>query len=80
MSMPHSSGDRIKQVMAENNIKSESLHTMRVAARERTINLQNMIILDDPFRQDEEWMLINANGAAFAEARLKLLNLSLSTE
>lgn len=73
----HSSSDRIKDVVAGNNIKSELINKMRAAARERTVNLQNMIILDDPFKQNEQWMLINANGAEFAEARQQLLSLRL---
>lgn len=77
LALLHSSSERIKEVVAENNIKSGLLNRMRAAARERTVNLQNMIILDDPFRQDEQWMLIYTNGAEFAEARQQLLSIRL---
>lgn len=80
LSMLHSSSAQIKQVVSDNNLKFELIYSMRAAARERTINLQNMIILEDPFKQDEQWMLINANGAEFAKARQKLLSLDLSPD
>ncbi len=80
LSMLNSSSDHIREVVAANNIKSELIHKMRVSARERTVNLQNMIILEDPFKQDEQWMLINANGADFAAVRQKLLSMDLPAE
>ena len=80
LSMLHSSGQRIEQLVNANNTKLSLIHQMRSAARERTVSLQNMIILEDPFRQDEEWMQINASGADFAVARLALLALNLSDE
>jgi diguanylate cyclase (GGDEF)-like protein/PAS domain S-box-containing protein len=73
LSMLHTSSHNIEQLVHANNTKTALIHQMRFAARERTLSLQSMIILDDPFRQDEEWMRINANGAAFAAARMRLL-------
>lgn len=80
LSVLHTSSKRIEQLVNANNTKANLIHQMRSAARERTVNLQNMLILDDPFRQDEEWMLLNANGAAFADARLRLLDMDLAPE
>ena len=80
LSMLHSSSQRIEQLVNANNTKLNLIHQMRSAARERTVSLQNMIILEDPFRQDEEWMQINASGGVFAEARLALLALDLPEE
>lgn len=77
LTMLRSSNDHIKDVVTENNIKSKLINNMRTFARERTVNLQRMIILEDPFKQDEQWMLLNANGADFAEARQKLLSMAL---
>jgi len=77
LTMLRSSSDRIKEVVTENNIKSKLINNMRTSARERTVNLQRMIILEDPFKQDEQWMLLNANGADFAEARQELLSMTL---
>lgn len=78
LSMLHTSSRNIEQLVHANNTKSNLIHQMRTAGRERTLSLQNMIILDDPFRQDDEWMRINANGAAFAAARLQLLESELT--
>lgn len=77
LALLHSSSDRIKEVVTDNNSKTVLINKMLASARERTVNLQNMIILEDPFKQDEQWMLINANGAKFAEARQALLSLPL---
>ena len=78
LSMLHTSSRNIEQLVHANNTKTNLIHQMRTAGRERTLSLQNMIILDDPFRQDDEWMRINANGAAFATARLQLLESELT--
>ncbi|MFP5505675.1 MAG: EAL domain-containing protein [Gammaproteobacteria bacterium] len=78
LSMLHTSSRNIEQLVHANNTKTNLIHQMRTAGRERTLSLQSMIILDDPFRQDEEWMRINANGAAFAAARLQLLESDLT--
>ncbi len=48
------------------------------SARERTVSLQKMGLLEDPFERDEEWMRFNRMGAEFARARAQLLALGLS--
>ncbi|MBI5460787.1 MAG: EAL domain-containing protein [Gammaproteobacteria bacterium] len=78
--MLNNSNRRIEHLVNANNTKSSLIHQMRTAARERTVSLQNMLILDDPFRQDEEWMQINSYGAAFAKARIQLLQQTLTQE
>ena len=78
LSMLYTNSDRIKELVSENYTKSRLIHEMRTAGRERTISLQNMLIQEDPFRQDEEWMRINAQGAEFAGARLALMQLHLT--
>ncbi|MBI5039818.1 MAG: EAL domain-containing protein [Gammaproteobacteria bacterium] len=78
--MLNNSNRRIDHLVNANNTKSTLIHQMRTAARERTVNLQNMLILDDPFLQDEEWMKINNNGATFANARMQLLQQALTPE
>ncbi len=54
--------------------------TMRKSARERSLNLHRMILLDDPFEQDEEWLSFNRYGAIFSEARERLEGMPLSAE
>lgn len=54
--------------------------TMRSAARERTLNLQRMIILTDPFERDAEFLVFNHHGSVFSEARMRLLDGPLTAE
>jgi diguanylate cyclase (GGDEF)-like protein/PAS domain S-box-containing protein len=78
LNMLHTSSQRTKDLVLQNNTKADLIHEMRVAGRERIINLQNMLVLEDPFRQDEEWILLNQRGADFAAARLRLMELELT--
>jgi len=72
--------DRIHQVVNKNNIKSSLLTTMLISARERTISIQKISSLDDPFERDDEYMLFNSYGAKFANSRMKLKAVGLSKE
>jgi len=65
----------LNEIAGELQTKIGLTVAMRRAARERTVNLQHLIILDDPFDKDDAWMLFNHNGALFADARLTLLNM-----
>lgn len=53
---------------------------MRSAARKRTLNLSKMIIFDDPFQRDTEYMDFNANGGKFLRARNHFLSLNLTSK
>lgn len=53
---------------------------MQHEARERTINLQKMILLSDPFQRDEQWMQFNNHAGLFAAARNRLLEMKLSPQ
>ena len=53
---------------------------MRNAARARTFSLANMILLSDPFEQDDEFLKFNSYGAQFANARISLLKKDLDQE
>ncbi|MFN2309205.1 MAG: EAL domain-containing protein [Gammaproteobacteria bacterium] len=80
LGMLHTSSHNIERLVNENHTKSDLIHRMRFAGRERVISLEHMLNLDDPFRQDEEWMRINRSGAEFAAARLQLLETALTAE
>ena len=54
--------------------------TMRQAARERSLNMHRMILMDDPFDRDDEWLNFNTNGSIFTQARLELVDMNLSPE
>jgi len=51
---------------------------MHHAARERTVNLQKMVLLTDPFERDEQWLQFNSRAGEFAAARGRLLEMDLS--
>lgn len=53
---------------------------MRNAARARTLTLSNMLIMTDPFEQDEEFLVFNHYGAQFANARDTLLQMNLDKD
>lgn len=64
----------IDQVIAASNYKQQLIIEMRRASRERTVSLQKMLILSDPFSQDEELQRFWQHGAAFISARNELIN------
>lgn len=70
----------IEQIVNSDNNKLKLIMRMRNAARERTINLQKMLITKDIFVQDEAWMKFNASGSEFVQARMELLQSNLSRE
>ncbi len=68
-------------IITENIQTKFSLVTdMRSNARERTLALQVMVLADDYFVRDENWMLFNRYGGRFATARLTLLKMEASEE
>ena len=71
---------RAETIASNQNTKLELVVKMHSAARERTVILQRMILLDDPFTRDEEYMRFNRQGAEFANARMAYLKSELSNE
>jgi signal transduction histidine kinase len=65
--------DDLEKVLGVHNEKMRLVVTMRNAARARTMRLSNMILFEDPFKKDEEYLLFNRHGAEFANARISLL-------
>lgn len=70
-----SSGEQIVQDRLE---KIRLVHGMSVAARERTLLLQRMIFVTDPFERDRLSLELNMFGARFANERITLLGKNLS--
>lgn len=70
--------ESIDHIVKDNNTKTNLISTMLVSARERTISLQQMVRLEDPFERDEEWMRFNSYGAKFATARKQFIELGVS--
>ncbi|WP_126456032.1 ATP-binding protein [Sulfuriflexus mobilis] len=71
---------RIEQVITSNNLKNDLLNNMRLAGRNRSITLSQMLNMDDPFERDEEFMRFNRYGAEFVIARSALLESQFSAE
>jgi diguanylate cyclase (GGDEF)-like protein/PAS domain S-box-containing protein len=68
---------QLNRIVEDRNVKKDLVAVMHRAARERTVNMYRMITLADPFARDEEFLLYNRNGALFAEARMKLMQMPL---
>ncbi|KPK37365.1 MAG: hypothetical protein AMJ69_11770 [Gammaproteobacteria bacterium SG8_47] len=76
----HSNYQRLETVVNSHNVKFDLITRMRTAARERTVSLQKMLTLEDPFARDEEWMRFNGYGGEFAAARAALLSRDLTEQ
>jgi diguanylate cyclase (GGDEF)-like protein/PAS domain S-box-containing protein len=72
--------DRLKGIAESQNVKTELATSMRYAARERMLSLYRMLLLEDPFERDEEYMAFNRFALQFITARNKLLEMQLSDE
>lgn len=71
---------QLEQTINNNLSKTQLTFQMRHNARERSIILHRMMLTDDPFERDEQELLIDKYGTAFGQARLALLNKSLTQE
>ena len=71
---------RLKGIAENQNVKTELVNTMRYAARERTLSLYRMLLLDDPFARDDEFMAFNHTAHVFITARNKLKEMPLSSD
>jgi diguanylate cyclase (GGDEF)-like protein/PAS domain S-box-containing protein len=69
---------RLQSVVRVHMKKATLTNQMYRAARERTVSLQKMALLSDPFELDEQWMSFNANAGDFIRARMALLDMALS--
>ena len=65
--------------IAGNHMKKIQLASrMRIAARERTLSLQKMILIEDFFERDAQWIQFNNLAGEFIIARQGLLDMVLS--
>ncbi|PWB58864.1 MAG: hypothetical protein C3F18_01680 [Nitrosomonadales bacterium] len=63
---------RLERIVNQNNVKIELATTMRDALRERAISMHSIVVLQDPFAQDEELQHFYELGTSFTKARQKL--------
>ena len=71
---------RLRSIAENQNVKTALVNTMRYAARERTLSLYRMIMLQDPFDRDEEFLAFNHTAHIFIIARNKLKKMPLSSQ
>ena len=72
--------ERATTIVNNHMAKIELATRMHHAARERTVNLQKMILFTDPFERDEQWLQFNNRAGEFAATRGQLLALPLTPE
>lgn len=71
---------RLDGITAHHMEKTRLVTGMRNAARERTVNLQKMILLFDPFDRDEQWLRFNERAGEFGRLRNQLRAMGLTPE
>lgn len=72
VTMTTSSLTEIDELAQQVTHKEELILEMRRVSRERTVSLQKMVILSDPFARDEEAQIFRELGGAFITARDQL--------
>lgn len=71
---------RLRDIVENQNVKTQLVTEMRYAARERTLSLYRMALMEDPFARDEEFLVFNGFALDFITARDKLFLMRLSPE
>lgn len=74
------SKSHLNRVVNSNNLKIHLINKMHKSARERTINLQQMLIVEDEEKIDKFANKLSHFGGEFVDARTKFLNLDLSSK
>jgi len=69
---------RMEQIVNENNVKTRLAHDMKDAVRDRAIMMHSIALMTDAFDQQDEYLLFNARGTAFSEARRRLMAMKLN--
>jgi signal transduction histidine kinase len=72
--------DRMTSIVDEQNVKTDLVYTMRFSARERSLDMQSALLIDDWVKRDALMLHYNSMGAQFARARLALLEMRLTDE
>lgn len=63
---------RLERIVENNNVKVELATSMRDALRERAISMHSIVVMKDPFAQDDELQRFYAYGIEFTKARQEL--------
>lgn len=71
---------RLEGIVGDHLAKVSLATRMHTSARERTVSLQQLTILRDPFERDEQWIRYLSKAGEFVQARQALLALPLTAE
>jgi diguanylate cyclase len=71
---------QVEQIVSNQNVKTGLVYTMKDALRERRSITQLILLLQDPFKQNDEYVSFSNQGAKFAAARAQLEAMPLSPE
>jgi len=71
---------QLQEIVNVNNYKKTLVEDMHISAFKRVSSLQRMILLSDPFEQDDAAMFIDEQGSIFTAARQNLLLTSLNNK
>ena len=67
-------------IIQQQETQTALMNTMRQAAQERSLNLQSMLIIRDPFMVDELALAMSHNATRYITARQQLLSLTLNAQ
>jgi len=71
--------EQTEELVKASVVKTSLVYDMRIAARERNLNLMHMILLEDEFLIDDEWMQFREQGGLFLNAREKFIELGVNS-
>jgi diguanylate cyclase (GGDEF)-like protein/PAS domain S-box-containing protein len=71
---------RLERITGNDLVKISLANRMYAAARERTVSLQQSMLLTDPFERDDQWVRYRTYAVEFAAAREALLAMDLTGE
>ena len=74
----YESNSKLQEIANKINVKVVLVDKMHSAARERTLALYIMSTVNDPFEQDDLFLLFTKYGAEFADARSNLISMNLT--
>lgn len=70
--------EQIEALAQASEVKTSLVYDMRIAARERNLNLMHIILLEDEFLIDDEWMRFRHQGGVFLQAREKFIAMGIN--
>jgi len=72
--------DKVEDIVEETEVKTGYVYEMKIAARERNLRLMLLLLREDPFEVDDEWMEFRRQGGVFLTAREALLQHALDDD